>query len=60
MGKAKTVEESRGGEGEGKGEEAYKKFKMAKCREEWRINILGRSLFGDSNIITLRTTSSQI
>ena len=43
MGEAKTVKESRAGEGEGKGEETYKKFKMAKCREEWRISILGRS-----------------
>ena len=43
MGEAKTVEESRAGEGEEKGEETYKKFKMAKCREEWRISILGRS-----------------
>ena len=43
MGEAKTVEESRAGEGEGKGEETYKKFKMAKCREEWRINIIGKS-----------------
>ena len=43
MREAKTVEESRAGEGEGKGEDTYKKFKMAKCREEWRINTIGRS-----------------
>ena len=34
MGEAKTMEESRAGEGEEKGEETYKK---------WRINIIGRS-----------------